>query len=85
MLPAGGTSKVENATEKMKDALRKYDLNLNSERRGADDIIKASDDVPRIKEIEVVFNRNVKHDAEEFARQLKDQEKGMNELTLQNI
>ena len=28
------------------------------------------------------FNRNVKHDSEEFARQLKDQEKGMNELTV---
>ncbi|WP_246215577.1 hypothetical protein [Listeria valentina] len=41
-LPAGGTSKVANATEKMKDALRKYDLNLSSGRRGADDIIKAS-------------------------------------------
>ncbi|WP_257152589.1 polymorphic toxin type 15 domain-containing protein [Bacillus sp. AFS059628] len=26
------------------------------------------------------FNRNVKHDSEEFASQLKDQEKGMNEL-----
>ncbi len=38
-LPAGGTSKVANATEKMKDALRKYDLNLSSGRRGADDII----------------------------------------------
>lgn len=37
---------------------------------------------PRIKEIEVNFNRNVKHDSEEFARQLKDQEKGMNELTV---
>ncbi|MHC5280191.1 DNA/RNA non-specific endonuclease [Listeria kieliensis] len=46
-LPAGGTSKVANATEKMKDALRKYDLNLSSGRRGADDIIKASDDVIR--------------------------------------
>jgi hypothetical protein len=30
----------------------------------------------------VNFNRNVKHDSEEFARQLKDQEKGMNELTV---
>ncbi|MDH2882630.1 polymorphic toxin type 15 domain-containing protein [Bacillus cytotoxicus] len=39
-------------------------------------------DVPKIKEIEVNFNRNVKHDSEEFARQLKDQEKGMNELTV---
>lgn len=44
--------------------------------------VKHLDDVPRIKEIEVNFNRNVKHDPEEFARQLKDQEKGMNELTV---
>ncbi|PEJ65181.1 polymorphic toxin type 15 domain-containing protein [Bacillus wiedmannii] len=28
------------------------------------------------------FNRNVKHDSEEFASQLKDQEKGVNELTV---
>lgn len=40
------------------------------------------DDVPRIKEVEVNFKRNDKHDSEEFARQLKDQEKGMNELTV---
>jgi hypothetical protein len=46
------------------------------------DNVKHLDDVPRIKEIEVNFNRNVKHDPEEFARQLKDQEKGMNELTV---
>ncbi|MET3201152.1 polymorphic toxin type 15 domain-containing protein [Bacillus cereus] len=43
---------------------------------------KHLNDVPKIKEIEVNFNRNVKHDSEEFARQLKDQEKGMNELTV---
>ncbi|SHM57827.1 LXG domain of WXG superfamily protein [Gracilibacillus kekensis] len=43
---------------------------------------KHLDDVPRIKKIEVNFKRNVKHDSEEFARQLKDQEKGMNELTV---
>lgn len=43
---------------------------------------KHLDDVPRLKEIEVNFNRNNKHDPEEFARQLKDQEKGMNELTV---
>ncbi|MBC1640015.1 hypothetical protein HB936_14460 [Listeria welshimeri] len=40
------------------------------------------DDIPRLGEIEVNFNRNLKHDPEEFARQLKDQEKGMNELTV---
>ncbi|MGD6816621.1 polymorphic toxin type 15 domain-containing protein [Metabacillus sp. 113a] len=37
---------------------------------------------PRIKEIEVNFKKNVKHDSEEYARQLKDQEIGMNELTV---
>ena len=42
---------------------------------------KLLDNVPRIKEIEVNFNRNVKHDSEEFTRQLKDQEKGINDLT----
>nr|WP_260601895.1 T7SS effector LXG polymorphic toxin [Bacillus sp. SDF0016] len=44
--------------------------------------VKHLEDAPRIKEIEVNFKRNVKHDSEEFARQLKDQEKGMNELTV---
>ncbi|MBM7702296.1 hypothetical protein JOC83_001130 [Bacillus iocasae] len=43
---------------------------------------KHLDDVPRVKEIEVYFKRNAKHDSEEFAKQLKDQEKGMNELTI---
>ncbi|MFE4525210.1 polymorphic toxin type 15 domain-containing protein [Cytobacillus firmus] len=43
---------------------------------------KHLNDVPRIKKIEVNFKRNDKHDSEEFARQLKDQEKGMNELTV---
>ena len=44
---------------------------------------KNLDNVPRLDEIEVTFNRNPKHDSEEFARQLKDQEKGMNELTVE--
>jgi hypothetical protein len=37
--------------------------------------VKHLDDVPRIKEVKVNFKRNDKHDSEEFARQLKDQEK----------
>ena len=44
--------------------------------------VKHLDNVPRIKEVKVNFKRNDKHDSEEFARQLKDQEKGMNELTV---
>ncbi|MGX1194609.1 T7SS effector LXG polymorphic toxin [Metabacillus sp. SLBN-84] len=43
---------------------------------------KPLEHLPRIKEIEVIFKRNDKHDTEEFLRQLKDQEKGMNELTI---
>ncbi|MEX6701518.1 T7SS effector LXG polymorphic toxin [Peribacillus frigoritolerans] len=38
--------------------------------------------VQRISEIEVKFKQNPKHNAEEFARQLKDQEKGLNGLTI---
>ncbi|WP_435645976.1 glycohydrolase toxin TNT-related protein [Listeria aquatica] len=44
-LPAGGTSKVTNAAEKMKDVLRKYDLNLNGGGRQTDDIIKETSKV----------------------------------------
>ncbi len=39
-LPAGGTSKVTNATEKMKEVLQKYDLNLNGGGRGVDETAK---------------------------------------------
>ncbi|RRN71289.1 transposase [Peribacillus simplex] len=38
--------------------------------------------VQRISEIEVKFKQNPKHNTEEFARQLKDQEKGLNDLTI---
>ncbi|GAB1764536.1 hypothetical protein PMEGAPL125_09560 [Priestia megaterium] len=44
--------------------------------------VKHLDNIPRTKEIEVKFNYKTKFDSEEFARQLKDQEKGMNELTV---
>ena len=46
------------------------------------DAVKLGDDVPRVEEIKVNFNHNVKHNEPEFARQLADQEKGMNELTV---
>ncbi|MFC3932416.1 polymorphic toxin type 15 domain-containing protein, partial [Streptococcus dentapri] len=46
-------------------------------------VTSAVDDVPRIDKVEVEFNRNPKHDEVEFSRQLADQEKGMNELTVQ--
>ncbi|MFC7393465.1 polymorphic toxin type 15 domain-containing protein [Scopulibacillus cellulosilyticus] len=40
------------------------------------------DGVSRLDKIEVKFKRNPKHDPEEFARQLKAQEEGMNKLTV---
>lgn len=43
---------------------------------------KRLESVTRIKEIRVDFKRNIKHDSEEFVWQLKEQEKGMNELTV---
>ncbi|MED4039088.1 polymorphic toxin type 15 domain-containing protein [Niallia taxi] len=61
---------------------------LNMLSGGGGDVVKGTgnvrhlDEVARINEIEVKFKRNIKHDPEEFARQLKDQEKGMNELTV---
>lgn len=38
--------------------------------------------LPRISEIELSFKRNPKHDSAEFERQLKDQEEGINSLTV---
>ena len=43
----------------------------------------ALDEIKRIDEIKVEFNYNSKYDETEFARQLADQQKGMNELTVQ--
>ncbi|WP_297429166.1 polymorphic toxin type 15 domain-containing protein, partial [Clostridium sp.] len=43
---------------------------------------KAEEAVPRIDEIEVNFNHKTKYDETEFARQLADQEAGMNQLTV---
>ncbi|WP_228471778.1 polymorphic toxin type 15 domain-containing protein [Listeria welshimeri] len=73
--------------KKLQEMMRKMN-NLNVKGSGKNDIIKGAsranklDDIPRLDEIKVNFNRNLKHDPEEFARQLKDQEKGMNELTV---
>ncbi|MFC6995419.1 polymorphic toxin type 15 domain-containing protein [Streptococcus loxodontisalivarius] len=46
-------------------------------------LYQSSDEVARLEKIEVEFNHNPKHDEIEFSRQLANQEKGMNELTVQ--
>lgn len=61
------------------DKIKGVEASLASKGTGE---VKHLDDIPRIKEIEVKFNYKTKFDSEEFARQLKDQEKGMNELTV---
>ncbi|MFE4746859.1 polymorphic toxin type 15 domain-containing protein [Paenibacillus chitinolyticus] len=38
-----------------------------------------------MEEIDVKFKRNKKHDSEEFKRQLKDQQNGINELTVEEF
>ncbi|MSD83011.1 hypothetical protein GKC32_01290 [Lactobacillus curvatus] len=52
---------------------------MKSERLSEENIAKTD----RISEIEVKFNKNPKYDIEEFARQLEDQQAGMNKLTVQ--
>jgi Novel toxin 15 len=70
----GNFNKLESGTTMVVDR-------LGSVSKGTGNV-RHLDDIPRIKEVEVNFKRNDKHDSEEFARQLKDQEKGMNELTV---
>nr|WP_254391829.1 polymorphic toxin type 15 domain-containing protein [Terribacillus sp. DMT04] len=70
----GNFNKLEAGTTKVVDRLGAVSKGTGN--------AKHLDDIPRIKEVEVNFKRNDKHDSEEFARQLKDQEKGMNELTV---
>lgn len=50
--------------------------------KGNGDSKKHLNNITRIEKIEVNFNYKTKFDSEEFTRQLKDQEKGMNELTV---
>jgi hypothetical protein len=62
------SNKVDDVVEKKSDSVG--------------DVAGKIDNIPRISEIDVNFKQNPKHDAEEFARQLKDQEKGFNDLTI---
>ena len=44
----------------------------------------STDDIKRLDEIEIEFNHNQKHEYEEFMKQLKGQEDGLNGLTIQD-
>ncbi|MGQ7327027.1 polymorphic toxin type 15 domain-containing protein [Streptococcus suis] len=79
----------------LKNVATDYGLNLITNGSGSVSTNKASEaslpkikpkagDVKRTPEIEIQFNRNSKHDANEFSRQLKNQENGMNKLTVED-
>ena len=40
------------------------------------------ENIKRIEPISISFKRNINHDEKEFYRQLKDQEEGLNKLTV---
>src|SRR5699024_2398241 len=58
-------------------------LYMYSSGRTGNLVSKNMDNVPRLDKVEVKINRNPKHDHDEFARQLKNQEEGMNQLTVE--
>lgn len=64
------------------NAIGKCKKNVTGEVKRAEDIC-CENHVKRIDGIEVIFKRNAKHDSEEFTRQLKQQEEGMNSLTVE--
>ena len=79
----------------LKNVATDYGLNLITNGSGSVSSKKsAKADVPKNKpksgginrtpEMEIQFNRNVKHDADEFSRQLKNQQDGMNKLTVED-
>ncbi|MGA4517628.1 polymorphic toxin type 15 domain-containing protein [Solibacillus silvestris] len=79
-IPVGKVLKIPKAIDKIVDS----NVGEVVKKSDVDEVVGKGNikHLPRIKEVEVNFKRNDKHDSEEFARQLKDQEKGMNELTV---
>ena len=64
---------------KLRNIFANNDATMREAIESGEDVL---DEIKRIDEIEVEFNYNSKFDEAEFARQLADQQKGMNELTV---
>ncbi|HEM3439448.1 polymorphic toxin type 15 domain-containing protein [Streptococcus suis] len=90
-----GISVATGSPVTLKNVVTDYGLNLVTNGSGSVSTKKVSEaSLPKIKpkagevkrtpEIEIQFNRNSKHDANEFSRQLKNQENGMNKLTVED-
>ena len=72
----GITAAIQN---KLRSIFANNDAAMREAIESGEDVL---DEIKRIDEIEVEFNYNSKFDEAEFARQLADQQKGMNELTV---
>ncbi len=64
------------------NSLNKLKLKYANKVNKVDSISKAEAAISKIDEIEIKFNYKSKYDEAEFARQLADQEAGMNKLTV---
>ena len=94
MVASGVTAKGLNGIEAEVNKLAKAPKGIDGVTEGAGNLAEdvgkiveggtdVLDEIKRVDEIKVEFNYNSKYDEAEFARQLADQQKGMNELTVQ--
>ncbi|WP_392364306.1 polymorphic toxin type 15 domain-containing protein [Streptococcus suis] len=90
-----GISVATGSPVTLKNVVTDYGLNLVTNGSGSISTKKVSEaslpkikpkagDVKRTPEVEIQFSRNSKHDADEFSRQLKNQQDGMNKLTVKD-
>ena len=93
MVASGVTAKGLNGIEAEANKLAKAPKGIDGVTEGAGNVAEYEgkiveggtdvlDEIKRVDEIKVEFNYNSKYDEAEFARQLADQQKGMNELTV---
>ena len=93
MVASGVTAKGLNGIEAEANKLSKAPKGIDGVTEGAGNVAEYEgkiveggtdvlDEIKRVDEIKVEFNYNSKYDEAEFARQLADQQKGMNELTV---
>ena len=75
-IPSPGSSSINKITNKLDDFSKARKLRVSN-------LDEVGEQITRLDEVTVSFNRNPKHDETEFVRQLKNQEEGMNKLTVQ--
>ena len=75
-IPSPGSSSINKISNKLDDFSKARKLRVSN-------LDEVGEQITRLDEVTVSFNRNPKHDETEFVRQLKNQEEGMNKLTVQ--